>query len=871
MTREGSKGDLAIGLASVCVVLAASLLGVHAQSASGFFCNNVTTNCSDHAVNVSGGFVSGGTEFCNCTCRNNWTGTRCNICPIGFNPSLDCGNCSTGYIGYPNCTDDRCTQADCSFHASTVSGTRSTGCTCVCLNSYTGGNCSSCPVNFDPSKSCGACNRGYDTLPNCYKSCTRAGNCSNHGAAIGNEHTGCNCSCDGGWIGDTCNVCGPNWDGTRNCASCLPGYSRDGKLCRLLCTVDDNCTDGFSRADNVVGWADESCLCSCINHWQGNSCAACPFNYAGPSCDECADGYNEPDCVPCSVEVNCSSRASSAVYNATNDTCTCVNCRNHWYGAHCELCPINYDPSPSGDCGRCNTQLGFSGDNCDRTCTDAEDCSGNARVVNGTFTSGCQCTCDFQWEGGQCELCPDKYDSRFVVDCSCCTCAADRDKNTYPICELLPTTTTVAPTTTTGIPTTTGGQPTTVDPSSTTVVPPSTTPIATPNSSNPQTTTPPTAAPTSSQEKKPTKSQEREKTETEPVEPSKTPPPTATLTLSTSDSVNATRSASFSDNVSITQSVSMTLSDTICPQNLFECLMYNHTANGPPVNCNCPCVNMWSTATCSYCESRYDGPRGDCGNCSNGYYFYPTCDYGLFLHGNYTPYWADRSVIQALLKADLMFTLADDLTDFVRNLTCNNASNVTAFILKYDEARGWFNFDIDVLSADPADVVSAVDCISDALDHWYVVPMNHTRRLTEKLYPNRNVTVLLQNASYNVSDVSPCGDWCQTGNAPVDIVPPEEEEKFPIGIVIGIIVALLLLLLLSALLYKRYRDVQRMKMNRIALKERMLGESEMSHLQTEMLYQDVLPGGKVASDSYRAGSTVYRRANAPVVIPQHDI
>ena len=62
-----------------------------------------------------------------------------------------------------------------------------------------------------------------------------------------------------------------------------------------------------------------------------------------------------------------------------------------------------------------------------------------------------------------------------------------------------------------------------------------------------------------------------------------------------------------------------------------------------------------------------------------------------------------------------------------------------------------------------------------------------------------------------------------------------------------------------------------MKMNRTKLVERMLDSNELQRVESEMTAQNVQPGGKVIGDTARAGSSVRRRPNAPVVIPQNEI
>ena len=98
----------------------------------------VAANCNNHATNVSGTLSSG----CTCNCSIGYTGTGC-------------GSCATYYTGYPTCTPIACTNsADCSGHASTVSKTLVSGCTCNCSTAYTGAACSSCATYYTGYPTC---------------------------------------------------------------------------------------------------------------------------------------------------------------------------------------------------------------------------------------------------------------------------------------------------------------------------------------------------------------------------------------------------------------------------------------------------------------------------------------------------------------------------------------------------------------------------------------------------------------------------------------------------------------------------------------------------------------------------------------------
>ena len=57
--------------------------------------------------------------------------------------------------------------ADCSNHATSVSGNSQTGCVCTCRNMWEGAQCQDCASNYNPSKDCATCATGYAGYPEC--------------------------------------------------------------------------------------------------------------------------------------------------------------------------------------------------------------------------------------------------------------------------------------------------------------------------------------------------------------------------------------------------------------------------------------------------------------------------------------------------------------------------------------------------------------------------------------------------------------------------------------------------------------------------------------------------------------------------------
>lgn len=837
---------LALGLA----VLAALLPTSAAQSTPGFNCVNVTTNCSDHADSVDGGYINQYDQrVCNCTCRNYWTGERCEKCATNYNASEDCGTCAFGYIDYPNCTSDACTQADCSNHAAKVSGYRTTGCTCDCVNQFRGDICNECPSNYFDGGTCGSCADGFNDYPNCYPECNVMTNCSGNADRVsGNLVQGCDCQCSVSWTGKTCDVC-PHGYEQNSCAQCIPDYGPAYPQCDRLCTVVENCTAGFARAFSVTGLWNESCDCRCKNQWAVPNCSTCPHPYTGSQCNLCKSGYtNYPLCVQCTVNGNCSGRAADAKYNESTKQCTCIDCRNGYQGAQCQTCPLEYGPP---DCAACNTAAGFVGSfpDCDRQCTNANACSNHASSVSGTFKSGCVCACEFKWEGQQCEICPEKYDA--LRDCN--ACASDRESD-FPVCTPLPTTTTTAAPTTQAPPTVNPNQTTTEGPS----VDPSNTTTAAPGNNTPA----PTGTPAPTPENNNT-----EPSKSVPEEPSKTP----AITPSKSITINVTSTHTFTENASVSTSLTASKSGTVCygdaPTEVWSCMLYNNTINAPPINCHCQCRNAWTGSRCEICELRFNRSE-DCGNCSAGYHFYPTCDYGVFIHGNWSYNLTDRALLPALLRGGLLDTVSYDATAWVRNLSCSNASNVSGFALRYIPGDEYFEFDFDVLDPSPSKVWLAVTCIERALSRQEVAPLRNTTALIEKLFPGKDISFRLANASYNASERNPCPGWCRAGAPPAD--PPGAPGSFPFWVIVIALVVVLCAAAIGAILYRRHA-VLRAKMHRSQLKERLMGKDEVEFCDTEMAEQAILPGGRAAPGTDRTGSRLRRRANAPPTINSDDV
>ena len=402
--RFGKMATVSNCLLAVLVALTVS------QALAETYCT-VENDCSgtSHASAVA---VVG--TSCRCTCKFQWGGSQCQLCPIQYDPATcDRCNAAANYIGtYPDCKSDACTAVDCNFHATIISGVKSTGCKCTCRNQYTGSLCATCPPIFDAADSCGSCAAGYSGYPNCSPTCTIAKNCSGHANnVVGTYATGCTCYCADQWTGPTCKTCPALYDST-TCASCVAGYVNYPN-CELGCNLLTDCSD---HAREVTGAKATGCNCSCRNQWGGPGCASCPSQYdSSKDCGLCAAGYTgkPPACDrTCVNDKDCNGHASTVTGN-TLTGCTC-KCRNAWSGTACETCPVGFELSESSDCSKCAT--GYVGyPTCSRGCSVTEDCSGHAIGVQGDTYSGCSCTCIGKWSGKDCSVCPPQYTG---TDCS---------------------------------------------------------------------------------------------------------------------------------------------------------------------------------------------------------------------------------------------------------------------------------------------------------------------------------------------------------------------------------------------------------------------------------------------------------------------
>ena len=420
-----------------------------------------SANCNDHATAVSGYLVSG----CACACAVGYTGPACNVC-------------SPAYEGYPTCTPIMCiTHNDCNDHATSVSGNLVTGCTCTCVEGYTGSRCERCAPNYE----------GY---PTCVETaCSIADNCHGLATAVsGTPATHCDCTCAAGFGGEHCNMCAAGFENYPTCsaiqctmsdcnnhASAVSGTVFVGCQCTCLAGfTGELCERCDSKYENFPACSAIACSsrCDCSNHAatvsgtlvSGCTCG-CAAGYAGAKCSRCATNYtNYPSCTmtTCDTCKDCNSHADSTTGNQATG-CTC-NCYTGYAGPACEACAANYQGYPTclpipctvtADCSnhatavvgdhvtkcRCTCRVGFAGAKCDRCdaqytgypscapipCSRVTDCNNHASAVSGTLVTGCRCTCAAGYTGTACDLCAAGYQG--YPNCTATPCTVEGNCN----------------------------------------------------------------------------------------------------------------------------------------------------------------------------------------------------------------------------------------------------------------------------------------------------------------------------------------------------------------------------------------------------------------------------------------------------------
>eukprot|EP01065_Artemidia_motanka_P051468 TRINITY_DN909_c0_g1_i1.p1 TRINITY_DN909_c0_g1~~TRINITY_DN909_c0_g1_i1.p1 ORF type:complete len:2968 (+),score=935.43 TRINITY_DN909_c0_g1_i1:79-8904(+) len=371
------------------------------------------------AANTASVAASGGS--CVCTCRGQWTGERCDVCPPQYGGAA-CDQCAAGTMGTPPRCSACSLAQDCNGRATSVS-TSSAGCECVCRNAWrdgAGGKCSECPPGFDEFESdCFGCLPTHepDGKGGCRKAapqpCNNLDDCGGRAAGTPSGVRGdCTCKpCRNMWGGVDCSECDRTRYGGADCDECADGSAGTPPNC-AVCSSASDCNGHASRTDVVDG----KCRCTCKDRWQGDDCSQCPSVYDQATCSKCANGGAMPLCgaAACSADTHChlhasGVRAAAPVNFGLGDIpfllCDC-ECRNEWGGSQCEMCP----PEIGGDdCNACAE--GFYGvpPSC-RPCSGFCK-NGATKATSSAARDSCDCQCAGLWQGSDCSVCPPNTDA----------------------------------------------------------------------------------------------------------------------------------------------------------------------------------------------------------------------------------------------------------------------------------------------------------------------------------------------------------------------------------------------------------------------------------------------------------------------------
>lgn len=344
---------------------------------------------------------------CTCVCDSPYTGSQCASCSTAFNPA--CNDCAADAIGvFPQCT--QCSISACNSRASAVRAENGK-CICSCAAPFGGDSCERCQAGF------------YNAMGTCTEC-----NCNNRGTAIGSDGStpdSCVCKCSGQWKrGATggCSDCPAKYN-QATCAACAPGvvaYPQCDTDCNTYCT-STVCAGGNCASGGQPNAAGTACECVCQPGYTGPLCTQCDYGYVQTAslpalkCERCDPTSTT---LPATTRMFLSGCAFAQRFGSTpvRDACTCE-------------CMAGYE----GDqCQRCTS--GFVGYPACRRCSNAQDCSGNARLVEPLASgTGCKCACAGMWRGDKCDSCPPEYDQTTCDRCaegyvgypSCTRCTCD--------------------------------------------------------------------------------------------------------------------------------------------------------------------------------------------------------------------------------------------------------------------------------------------------------------------------------------------------------------------------------------------------------------------------------------------------------------
>ena len=376
---------------------------------------NVNIHCG---VGVSSVMLAPLGDSCVCSCRNQFSGERCEDCFAPYT-GPECDKCIDGYIKSQNTCIECKISTHCSSHAiAVISSDDQLSCDCACKNQWIGSQCQTCPSKYE--NDCNQCAVGYINYPTCTE-CTVDLHCSgvlNSDSSTSNAaRDTCICSCKNSWspsVGSEavpgCRECAIPYSGT-SCDVCATKYS--GYPVCSLCTNSDDC---MNRAiPGGVSSINDICSCDCEHKWSDSSCQTCPPQYAGIDCNTCnTHRIQYPDCIECTSLQHCNNRGVQLSTDQSQSTCICT-CERPWEGISCESCPAKAAPN----CDKCAAgYIGFP---------ECHECLLSVCNLRGITVSSdllrltCVCECENQWSGNYCETCPTQYDQSNQQCDSCST------------------------------------------------------------------------------------------------------------------------------------------------------------------------------------------------------------------------------------------------------------------------------------------------------------------------------------------------------------------------------------------------------------------------------------------------------------------
>ena len=375
-------------------------------------CSNFLSSCGPHAVNMTG--TPGN---CSCSCRPGFAGVACDAC-------------AAGYIDYPYCVVNDCTNVSgsCLHRGTNVTfNSALSRCECTCEPKFAGYNCSQCNVGYFPVWSTAAAGAS-PVIVDCQDDCTNATvSCNGHATTVTGSAPSCACFCHLGYAGKRCEQCAVGFSGYPNCTDaclvpivscsgngysvsrnattgncaclcnpgytgakcdvCLPGYSGPYGVCLAdpLCqSVTASCTN---NAILVGGGPSPNCSCTCLRPFNGMKCEGCAPGYAG----DASRGKCLEDCT--STAVSCNGIPGASVFRS-GATCVCA-CPQGFTGARCDQCMAGFISWPV----------------CLNNCTDAvNSCSGKGVSVKADPSPpNCRCTCKAGFDGSLCQRCAIGY------------------------------------------------------------------------------------------------------------------------------------------------------------------------------------------------------------------------------------------------------------------------------------------------------------------------------------------------------------------------------------------------------------------------------------------------------------------------------